>query len=375
MPAATAERLRRLDLRAPPLSVCSRLVTPLCFPSRRLPHPLAAPHKPTLPNNNNNAAGVLDCARKTVQWEGLGGLYKGVASPLAGQMFFRASLFGAFGSSKRWLATDADGSARPLRTADFYKAGAMTGFVAAFTEGPIDFYKSQIQVQIIRAKTVPDYVPPYTTVGACVRATLKENGFRGPFQGLGATLLRNTPANAVYLGTFEVLKRAAAERMGVPATELPAWTVLSAAGLGGICYWAVIFPVDCVKSAMQTDAIVRSQRRFTDMATTAKVGGRLCFCCLSFLCLLRLWRANWALRLTTTAVTTTLNTHTHNHNTSTTSTHDDINSCCGPRAAPSASTAASRRASSARRPPTRRCSSPSTASRRCSRRRRRRRRE
>ncbi len=31
------------------------------------------------------------------------------------------------------------------------------GFVAAFTEGPIDFYKSQIQVQIIRSKMNADY--------------------------------------------------------------------------------------------------------------------------------------------------------------------------------------------------------------------------
>jgi solute carrier family 25 carnitine/acylcarnitine transporter 20/29 len=75
-------------------------------------------------------------------------LPQGVASPLAGQMFFRASLFGAFGWSKRWLATNADGTTRPLVTSDFYKAGAMTGFVAAFTEGPIDFYKSQIQARL-----------------------------------------------------------------------------------------------------------------------------------------------------------------------------------------------------------------------------------
>ncbi len=33
----------------------------------------------------------------------------------------------------------------------------MTGFVAAFTEGPIDFYKSQLQVQIIRSKQDPNY--------------------------------------------------------------------------------------------------------------------------------------------------------------------------------------------------------------------------
>jgi solute carrier family 25 carnitine/acylcarnitine transporter 20/29 len=112
-------------------------------------------------------------------------------------MFFRASLFGAFGASKRWLGTNADGesllragmlhcmrhtlgrpqrssplghkracfttslfvshltavlgaagSTRPLERIDFYKAGAMTGFVAAFTEGPIDFYKSQLQVRL-----------------------------------------------------------------------------------------------------------------------------------------------------------------------------------------------------------------------------------
>lgn len=92
-------------------------------------------------------------------------------------------------------------------------------------------------------------------------------------QGLGATLLRNTPANAVYLGTFEVLKRAAAERLNTTPANLPAWVVLSSAGLGGICYWVVIFPVDCIKSAMQTDSIIRSQRRYTDIPTTVRVSG------------------------------------------------------------------------------------------------------
>lgn len=118
-------------------------------------------------------------------------------SPLAGQMFHRAALFGAFGSSKRWLTTNADGSSRPLTTADVYKvqlsmpaihvrlvddmtchaqlawagmhqhltkhqhggmqAGAITGLTASFTEGPIDFYKSQVQYQIIKTQTEPSY--------------------------------------------------------------------------------------------------------------------------------------------------------------------------------------------------------------------------
>ncbi|KAF6263946.1 mitochondrial carrier domain-containing protein [Scenedesmus sp. NREL 46B-D3] len=249
---------------------------------------------------------------KTVQWEGLPGLYKGVASPLAGQMFFRASLFGAFGESKRWLATNADGSSRALRTADYYKAGAITGFIAAFTEGPIDFYKSQIQVQIIRSKADPAYSPPYTTVSACVRATIRENGFKGPFQGLSATILRNTPANAVYLGSFEVLKGAAAKQLECKSNaELPAWAVLSSAALGGIAYWLAIFPVDVIKSSMQTDNIIRSQRRFPDMVTAAKLlwseGGVKRFYKGFTPCLIRAAPANGAMLYTVDKVTHMLN--------------------------------------------------------------------
>ncbi|MEW5300939.1 MAG: hypothetical protein WDW38_005150 [Sanguina aurantia] len=255
-------------------------------------------------------AGVVDCARKTIQWEGLGGLYKGVTSPLMGQMFFRASLFGAFGASKRWLGTNADGSSKPLVTSDFYKAGAMTGFVAAFSEGPIDFYKSQIQVQIIRSKSNPDYKAPYTSVLAAIKATIKESGVRGPFQGLGATLLRNVPANAVYLGNFELMKRMYATHYNIQPAEIPGAVVVLSAGLGGLTYWLAIFPVDCIKSAMQTDNIIKSQRKYTDVISTAKLlwgeGGVSRFYKGFTPCLLRAIPANGIMLLTVEKVTTAL---------------------------------------------------------------------
>ena len=55
---------------------------------------------------------------------------QGVTSPLAGQMFFRASMFSAFGAAKRWLGTNADGSTRALTTADFYKVCQLAHWTA-----------------------------------------------------------------------------------------------------------------------------------------------------------------------------------------------------------------------------------------------------
>jgi hypothetical protein len=105
----------------------------------------------------------------------------------------------------------------------------------------------------------------------CVKATLRNSGYRGPFQGLAPTLLRNTPANAIYLGNFEVLKRQAASYYNCEVAQLPARVVVGSAGMGGITYWLAIFPVDVIKSAMQSDSVVKAERKYTSMSTTAKV--------------------------------------------------------------------------------------------------------
>jgi solute carrier family 25 carnitine/acylcarnitine transporter 20/29 len=55
-------------------------------------------------------------------------------------------------------------------------------------------------------------------------------------------------------------------------SELPAYVTLTSAALGGWAYWLAIFPVDCIKSAMQTDTVFKDKRKYTNIMTTAKVG-------------------------------------------------------------------------------------------------------
>lgn len=90
-------------------------------------------------------------------------------------------------------------------------------------------------------------------------------------QGLGATILRNTPANAVYLGSFEVIKRELAKFRGCNVTDLPLSVVAAAGGIGGILYWIAVFPMDVIKSSMMTDSIIKSERQYTTILSTAKV--------------------------------------------------------------------------------------------------------
>lgn len=73
---------------------------------------------------------TIDCVRKTIQWEGTKGFYRGVYSPLAGQMFFRACSFATFYSTMDYLK---EGN-QPLSPQKLFIAGATTGFMISFIE-------------------------------------------------------------------------------------------------------------------------------------------------------------------------------------------------------------------------------------------------
>lgn len=161
-------------------------------------------------------------------------------------------------------------------------------------------------MQIIRSRADAAYKAPFTTMPDCVRQTFQHNGLRAPFQGLGATLVRNIPANAVYLGSFEVLKQQAAQARGIETRDLPPHIVMAAASTGGIAYWLCIYPVDMIKSAIMTDAIKREDRKYPNMRVAAQKlwaeGGVARFYKGFAPCLIRAAPANAAMLYTVDAV-------------------------------------------------------------------------
>jgi len=208
---------------------------------------------------NPTYSGVVDCASKTVKSDGFLGLYKGVQSPLVGQMAFRATLFLSYGVTKDLLG------ANPAQPLSYAQAGALAWCLASLAEGPIDFYKSQMQKQLILHKQDPAYVPENPSLRACVARSFHLNGVRGPYQGLSATLMRNLPAAALYFGTFENTKLYFARQSGTAPTFSE---TLTSAGFAGFMYWVMFYPTDVIKSAMMTDHMIKADRKFPTISST-----------------------------------------------------------------------------------------------------------
>lgn len=91
----------------------------------------------------------------------------------------------------------------------------------------------------------------------------------GLAQGAQATLFRNTSAVALYFGVYEVAKQQAAAAKGGKPSSMD---FLFAGAMGGVAYWLFTYPLDVIKSAMQTDAIMPADRKYKSyMDCTRKV--------------------------------------------------------------------------------------------------------
>lgn len=209
----------------------------------------------TQSSKNPVYSGAVDAASKVIKAEGVGGLYRGVTSPLAGQMFFRATLFFAYARAKEFVGVS------PEDPLSYAKAGALAWLAGTFFESPIDLYKSQWQCQLIKAKADPAYKSPYNSVLDVVKESWKHNGIRGPYQAFHATMARNLPAGAVYFGVFENAKNTFA-KMNDDGKATNA-QIIAAGGIGGFFYWSLFYPIDVIKSALMTDAVNPAQRKFS----------------------------------------------------------------------------------------------------------------
>ena len=187
-----------------------------------------------------------------------------------------------------------------------YLAGGFAWGVGSLIECPIDFLKTQLQIQIIKSKTIKEFKPEFQGIKDLAKKIWNTNGLTGFYQGLSAQLLRNIPGGALLFGTFELYRNKTADRLNCEVKDLPISHSLLGGALGGLLFWGPLYPVDVIKSTIQADSINKDNRKYKTIIDTGiqlyNEGGYRRFYKGFSPCILRAVPANAVLLLTSTFI-------------------------------------------------------------------------
>ncbi|KAJ6444397.1 carnitine/acyl carnitine carrier [Purpureocillium lavendulum] len=199
---------------------------------------------------------AIDVVRKSIARDGLRrGLYAGVSAPLVGVTPMFAVSFWGYDLGKQIVsATTTVDPVAGLSIAQISTAGFLSAIPMTAITAPFERVKVILQVQG-QKKLAPGEKPKYNGGLDVVRQLYREGGLRSVFRGSAATLARDGPGSAAYFAAYEYIKRAMSPRdpvTGKPTGELSLTAVTCAGAAAGVAMWIPVFPVDTVKSRLQT---------------------------------------------------------------------------------------------------------------------------
>jgi solute carrier family 25 carnitine/acylcarnitine transporter 20/29 len=209
----------------------------------------------------------LEAFTQTLKNEGPLAFYKGTAAPLIGVGACVSVQFYAFHEAKRRLMVHYN--SKDLTLPQFYVAGSVAGLTNSFVAGPVEQLRILLQTQ----KTA-NYRGPIDAT----RQIIAAQGIRGFYRGLNVTFLREAQAYGVWFLTFEYLMHRTI-RSGVKREDIPAWKLMFYGAIAGEMLWLSSYPLDVVKSKIQSDSFKNPQYRGAIDATvkTFKQSGFLGF--------------------------------------------------------------------------------------------------
>ncbi|KAL4878814.1 mitochondrial carrier domain-containing protein [Aspergillus karnatakaensis] len=203
-------------------------------------------------------SGAIDVVKKTIAREGLvRGLYAGVSAPLVGVTPMFAVSFWGYDLGKTLVSSFSEVQVKnntpqytigQISAAGFFSAIPMTLITA-----PFERVKVLLQIQG-QNPPPPGQKPKYSGGMDVVRQLYKEGGIRSVFRGSAMTLARDGPGSAAYFAAYEYIKRSLTPKdaNGNVTGDLSLPAVLAAGGAAGIAMWIPVFPVDTIKSRLQS---------------------------------------------------------------------------------------------------------------------------
>ncbi|XP_074186000.1 mitochondrial ornithine transporter 1 isoform X2 [Rhinolophus sinicus] len=141
----------------------------------------------------------------------------------------------------------------------FYK-GTSPALIANIAENSVLFMCYGFCQQVVRKVVGLDRQAKLSTVWSVVKSILGKDGPLGFYHGLSSTLLREVPGYFFFFGGYELSRSFFAS--GGSKDELGPVPLMLSGGVGGICLWLAVYPVDCIKSRIQVLSMSGKQAGF-----------------------------------------------------------------------------------------------------------------
>ena len=223
----------------------------------------------------NSTSASLSIVSSITEFGGFSSLFRGMGAPLSAAAVINAIVFSSYGlGSKFWDAylvdpnaaasNDDDDSTTPSHDPwqKSMTCGAFAGLVQCVVICPMEHVKCRIQVQ--HGFGSPDNL--YSGPWQATKRIATQHGLTRLYQGWWSTVFREVPAFGLYFAVYDYMKdsvnRILARQAGVDdldastMTHTHTWVASACAGgIAGSVTWGVVYPVDVIKTKVQTSPL------------------------------------------------------------------------------------------------------------------------
>jgi len=206
----------------------------------------------------------------TAAFGGVNSLFRGMGPPLSTAVAVNALIFSSYGASSRiwddYFHRRNNGTLENTRLKAF-TCGAFAGACQAIIICPTDHIKCRLQVQHGIGCKDHIFKGPFDATDKI----LSSSGLRGLYRGFCCTMIREVPAFGLYFSAYDSVKRSVTNFLeardkkranGIGGStqynqlgDQPnhSWAASAiAGGFSGASSWALIYPIDVIKTRIQT---------------------------------------------------------------------------------------------------------------------------
>lgn len=177
----------------------------------------------------------------------LNSLFRGAAAPILGYGALNSILFMTFNRTLATLDPTIPDYTKlaGVDLSKIFAAGTLGGLATWIVSAPSEYIKCRAQLRVDGAGSSL----------AVFRATIRKEGVRGLYMGGLITSIRDGVGYGWYFWSYELMKRLLVGwRSHDPFVEMKTMEVLIAGGVAGVVTWVSIYPLDVIKTRLQTRA-------------------------------------------------------------------------------------------------------------------------